>query len=321
MTGVPAYGVVLLNLGAPEDARRIPEFIRRMLCDPDVMPLPWPMRHVLAGSIARRRAGPAALHYRLIGGQSPLAPQTRVQVEALQSTLGPTVLVRHAFRHSSPFAGDVLSQMAAQGVRRVVALPAYPQAARSTRGSAVRDILRAGRRTRMQVRVAPSFPEGPGYIEALADLARPLLSADSHLVVSAHGVPLRGREKSDPYLEEVALTEKALLRRLPTGTRHSLAFQSRVGRMQWTEPSLQDEVARLAGEGVRAIVVAPISFVCENLETTYELDIELAAYAREHGLAFARVPTPGRHPAFISELARIARGVAHEARWEAEDVP
>ncbi len=320
MTGVPAYGVVLLNLGAPEDEQSIPDFIRRMLSDPDVIPIPWPARHLLARSIARRRAGPVAAHYRAVGGRRSLGAGTRCQVEALRSVLGSAIMIRHAFRHSPPYAVNVLSDMAAHDVRRVVAVPAYPQAARSTRGSAVRDILSAGRLTGVEVRVAPSFPEGPGYIEALADLARPLLSAGSYLVVSAHGVPVRGARNGDGYLGEVALTEKALIERLPPGTRHSLAFQSRVGRMQWTGPGVHQEVERLAGEGVRAIVVAPISFVCENLETTYELDIEVAAHAREHGLAFARVPAPGCHPSFISELARLARRAARTARWEDADV-
>ncbi len=320
MTEAPAYGVVLLNLGAPENAQRIPEFVRRMLSDPDVMPLPWPLRRVLAGFIARRRAGLLAERYRVIGGQSPLASHTRCQVEALQSALGGTVPVRHAFRHSSPFTRDVLAEMSAQGVRRVVALPAYPQATRSTRGSAIRDILRTGRRAGVQVRVAPSFPGAPGFIDALADLARPLLSAGSHLVVSAHGIPLRGLRNGDRSLEDVAVTESALMARLPGGTRHSLAFQSRVGRMRWTGPDARSEVARLAGDGVRAVVVAPVSFVCENLETLYELDVELAGWARELGLAYARVPAPGCHPAFISELARLARSVALEAGWEEADV-
>ncbi len=87
--------------------------------------------------------------------------------------------------------------------------------------------------------------------------------------------------------------------------------------MAWTGPSLHSELSRLAGEGVRTLVVAPISFVCENLETAYELDIELAALARKDGItAFRRVPAPGCHPAFIAELARRVRRAAREAGWE-----
>jgi ferrochelatase len=229
-------------------------------------------------------------------------------------------MVRHAFRHSPPYAGDVLADVAAHGVRRIVAVPAYPQAARSTRGSAVRDILRAGRRARVLVCIAPSFPDGPGYIQALIDLAGPLLHAGSHLVMSAHGIPRRAVRKGDTYLEEVARTERAFVERLPPGISHSLAYQSRVGPMAWTGPILRDEVGRLAREGVSRLVVAPLSFVCENLETIYELDFELAAHARECGIAFARVPTPGCHPAFISEMARLARRAARDAGWEDADV-
>ena len=310
-------GVVLLNLGAPESQEDIPGYIRRLLSDADVMPLPWPMRGFVAGMIARTRSEAAAEHYRAIGGRSPLCAQTLSQAEALGTALGCGFAVRFAMRHSAPNALQALSHLASAGVSRIVALAAYPQWTRSTSGSALRELDRVGHRLGVQVRHAPSFPDAPGYIDALAAAALPLLSAGCHLLVTAHGLPLRAMDKSDPYLDEVSRTVAALGERLPPGTRCSLAFQSRVGRMQWTGPSLSDEVKRLAGEGVRALVALPISFVSENLETLYELDIELAAHARKCGIAsFSRAPVPGCRPAFIAELARIVRSAAQEAGWE-----
>ena len=136
--------------------------------------------------------------------------------------------------------------------------------------------------------------------------------------MSAHGLPARAARRGERYLEEVARTTRALARRLPAGVGCSLAFQSRLGPMKWTGPSLEDEVARLAADGVRSLVVAPISFACENLETLYELDIELAAHAARCGItAFARAPVPGCHPAFIREIALLVRREARAAGWEA----
>ena len=317
MTTAPAIGVVLLNLGAPESQRDIPAYIRRLLSDEDVMPLPWPVRGLVAGRIARKRSRSVADHYRAIGGSSPLPAQTMGQAEALGSALGRRFAVRFAMRHSAPCAAQVLAGLSAAGVNRVVALPAYPQWTRSTSGSALRDIDRAARRVGASVRHAPSFPDAAGYIDALAALTLPLLTDGCHLLITAHGLPLRVIEGGDPYLADVSRTVAALGERLPPGTPRSLAFQSRVGRMAWTGPSLGAEVERLAREGTRSLVVLPISFACENLETLYELDIELAAWARKCGIAdMTRVPAPGCQPAFIAELARTVHDTARGAGWE-----
>ena len=314
------YAAVILNLGGPEGGEHVSAYIRRMLSDRSVMPLPWPVRPLVARLIAGRRAGVVAEHYRAIGGRSPIGAQTRAQAEALRAALGGSIPVRYAFRHSTPRADSVVPGMAESGVRRIVAVPAYPQAAASTSGSALRDLDRAATRSGLEVRAVPSFPEAPGYIDALAELVFPLLTPGAHLVFSAHGLPERAVRRGEMYVEEVERTVRALQRRLPGGTPSSLAFQSRVGPMKWIGPELKAEVARLAGEGVRSLVVAPISFVCENLETLYELDVELAAHAVACGItAFARAPAPGCHPAFIREIAFLVRRAARAAGWEVDD--
>lgn len=312
--------VVLLNLGSPEKEDTVPAYIRSLLSDPYVMPLPWPLRPLLAAFIALRRSDMVKGHYRAIGGRSPLSTQTRALVEALRTELGGSLPVRYVFRHSPPPALEVLTRLAAANVRRVVAVPAYPQWSRSTSGSALHAIETAARRIRIEIRSVPAFPAAQGYIEALGELTRPWLTPKSYVLISAHGIPMRLIRSGDPYLEDVRKTVNAFREKLPAGTPHSLAFQSRVGRMEWTGPNLQDEVRRLAGEGIRSLVVVPISFVCENLETVYELDIELATLAGQCGITdFRRVATPGCHPAFIAELARLVRATAAEAGWEVPD--
>jgi ferrochelatase len=317
MTGVHGpIGVVLLNLGAPEDAAHIPGFIRRLLSDPDVVPLPWPLRHLVGFVASRRRAGFVADHYAAMGGQSPLFAETRSQVEQLRARLGPGHVVRFAFRHSNPFANAVVDAMVETGVRRVVALPGYPQYSRSTTGSGLADLRRAARRHGLAVHEVRSYPDAPGYVEALAAGLLPLVEPDTHVLFTAHGLPMRTVRAGDPYVGEVGRTVSAVAARLPATTPHSLAYQSRVGRMAWTGPSLPDELRRLATAGVRSVVVVPVSFVCENLETLYELDLEHAALAREAGISlYRRAPAPGSHPAFMDELAAQVRTAVRAAGW------
>lgn len=315
--GGEPLGVVLLNLGGPENEAQVQDFLRRLLSDPDVVDLAWPLRQGLARWVARRRSKRVVEHYRLIGGRSPLAAQTRSQVEALRASLGDGFMVRFAFRHSSPFADPVVAGLAEAGVRRLVALPAYPQWSRSTSGSAVRDLQRAAQSHGVEVCQARSYPDAAGYIEALAAATEPLLLDGAHLIVSAHGLPMRLIRKGDPYLDEVRRTFAALQARLPAATSAWLAFQSRLGPVAWTGPYLTDEIARLAEAGVRNLVVTPVSFVAENLETLYELDHEVADWARQCGIQeYRRAPVPGCHPAFIGELAGLVRATVREADWE-----
>jgi ferrochelatase len=308
-------GVVILNMGGPASEAEVPVFLRRLLSDPDMMPVPWPLRPWLARRIARRRGPAVAGHYRIIGG-SPIQRETQAQVEALGKVLGPGFVVRHAFRYSAPSANEALDQLAAAGITRLIGLPAHPQWSQATSGSALTDLSRAAGRRKIEVSGIRSFPEGPGYISALADSTRPLLQYTGHLIFSAHGLPQRMVNNGDPYPEEVGRTAGALAEALGSGVPHSLAYQSRVGKMEWTRPYLVDEVVRLGAEGVTSLVVVPLSFACENLETLYELDIQTAELARSCGITtYRRAPAPGCHPDFIGELAGLVRQQAESTGW------
>jgi ferrochelatase len=162
-----------------------------------------------------------------------------------------------------------------------------------------------------------SFPTASGYIGALVEATLPFLAEGCVVLASAHGLPRRIVQAGDPYVGEVRATFAALVSRLPAGTRCSQAFQSRLGPVEWTRPYLIDEVRRLGAEGVKALVVVPLSFVSENLETLYELDIELRGVAIEAGVtSFRRVPTAGCHPAFIATLAEAVRAAGGAAKEE-----
>jgi len=310
-------GVVLLNVGGPRTKEDVPAFIREMLSDPMVMPVPWPVRPLLARRISKRRRQNVIDHYRQVGLPSPVFEQTSLQAEALASELGEGFAVEHAFRYSSPTADECAARLEARGVRQIVALAGYPQWSRSTSGTALAELRRAATRRGLGVREIGSFPDAEGFIRALAALTRPLLTEGAHLLLCAHGLPQRTVERGDPYVMHVLRTAEALTAALGKDRPSSLAFQSRVGRMEWTRPYLTDEIARLGDGGTSAIVVVPVSFICENLETLFELDVETAELAREAGIAsFRRAPAPGTHPDFIAGLAELVRKATAEAGWQ-----
>ncbi|MDD5309601.1 MAG: ferrochelatase [Deltaproteobacteria bacterium] len=310
MTG--RIGVLLLNLGGPAGPDEVRPFIRDLLSEPAVLGLPWPLRPALASFIASLRFRKVITHYDAIGGASPIGECTAAQAEGVAARLGPGFVVRHAFRFSAPRIPQIVEALAAQGVRRLVALPLFPQASRSTTGVVLAALEKAVM-GRMEIAACGSHAGADGYIEALADGILSRLGDAQHVIVSAHGLPAKLASR-DTYLPDVKRTFAALEKRLAGRAPLSLAFQSRLGRGKWTEPYLTDEIARLASTGSRRLLVAPVSFACENLETLYELDIELPLLVRSLGaLSIARAPVPGTHPAYLAALAGLVRRALEDA--------
>jgi ferrochelatase len=175
---------------------------------------------------------------------------------------------------------------------------------------------RAARRLGMPWVEASSYAAGEGFIEALVDGIRPVLDGADHLVLTAHGLPRRVVQAGDPYVDQVRQTVAALKLRLAGEVPCSLAFQSRLGPVAWVGPHLDDEIRRLADGGVRCLAVAPVSFACENLETLWDLDREMARLAADCGIScYRRAPAPGCRPGFIDQLARQALDAAGRAVW------
>ncbi|MDP6519822.1 MAG: ferrochelatase [Planctomycetota bacterium] len=312
-------GVAWLNLGGPATPAALPGFLRSMLSDPSIVNAPAPVRWGISRWAAAFRAPRVANHYRLIGGASPLFSETARQLAVLEQELGPRFSVAAAFRHSPPRAEQALAQLASSGCERVVAFPAYPQHSRGTTDSALRDLRAAAQALGIELATCPSFPADSLFIDALAaGIETCLLRAAGerpHLLFSSHGLPLSALRRGDPYGAQVERTAAALASRFP-GLPSSLAFQSRLGPMRWMRPYLTEELARLADAGVSSVIVAPIAFVCENFETLYELDQEIAALAADLGIStFLRAPAPGTHPAFIACAANAVRRAAHDAGW------
>jgi len=305
--------VVLLNMGGPDSLAAVRPFLQNLFSDPAILPAPAPVRWVLARWIAAHRAPRSAANYRVIGGKSPLVEITRAQARALEETLGTGYQVHVAMRYWNPLAREAARRVREERAARLVALPLYPQYSRATTGSSLADLEGAlaseglGGLPRTVVRSWHDF--GP-YADALAEaVGEALQGLDGATVLfSAHGLPVRLIEKGDPYLDQVQGTVAAVMKRLP-GVPHRLAFQSRAGPVRWLEPAAADELKALAEEGVRRLVVVPVSFVSDHIETLHEIDVEYAELARHLGFeGFRRTPSLNTRPAFIRALAQLVKG-------------
>jgi ferrochelatase len=319
-------GIVALNMGGPDSPEAVEPFLRNLFSDPDIIDLGWakPLQGVLARRIARRRAPYARAAYAQIGGRSPILEESQSQVQAVAAALrtqGVPALPFVAMNYWHPFPAETVVELRAAGIERVVLLPLYPHRSRTTVGSSLRTFNEAA--NGLQIATVNGYAADPGYVTALADRIREALMTvpaayrdQCPVVFSAHGLPESYIRGGDLYLDDVRATVSAVTQKLSLGRRMRLAFQSRVGRQRWLGPSTEGTLERLASEGYAAMVVVPVSFTNEHIETLQELDIVCADRARRLGLAtFARARTVGCHPAFISALATLAANAARQRGW------
>ncbi len=313
--------VLLLNMGGPETAAGIRPFLFRLFSDPAIIGAPAPVRIPLAALLSTLRASRVRPRYAAIGGGSPIRHLTAEQGGALAARLGERGLNAAcftAFRYSPPFTAEAVEAALSWGAERMVALSLYPQYCSATTGTSLAQLERVLARRRFpreRLTLIRSFPDHPGYLAALAETVEErLLSLPagerSRAVVlfSAHGVPQALVDGGDPYRDELERTVRGVMARLG-GQPHRLAFQSKLGPVKWLSPSLGESLRELAGQGAPPVVVVPVSFVSDHIETLHELDIEYAELARGLGFSrYLRAPALNARPAFISALADLVVG-------------
>jgi ferrochelatase len=319
-------GVLLLNLGGPERIEDVGPFLYNLFSDPEIIRLPTPaLQKPLAWLISTLRSRKSQEAYRSIGGGSPLRRITEQQARELQSELRQrqvqaTTYV--AMRYLHPFTESAVADIKADGVDEVVVLPLYPHFSISTSGSSFRELQRLRQAdpafSTLPIRCIRSWYDHPGYIQAMAELiARDVEACDdpptAHVFFSAHGVPKSYVEDAgDPYQKEIEACAELVMRRLEQlvghPNPHTLAYQSRVGPVEWLKPYTDEALVRLGEEGVKELVVVPISFVSEHIETLEEIDIEYREIAAESGIShFRRVPALDTDPTFIRGLADLVQ--------------
>lgn len=303
-------GVLLMNMGGPGTADEIKPYLYRLFSDPYILGLPWFLRKPLARLIASRRQAKSAERYNLIGGGSPLLKETEAQARALEQVLG--LPVRVAMRYTEPFAADACSQMEAKGVDRLFLLPLYPQYSFATTRSSLDDFPISSK-WRKPFYVIETHYHHPLFIEAMVDLLDQTLGQTdprlkSAVIFVAHSIPMKQVRGGDPYVKQVEATVASIVRAKKPACPLYLAYQSKLGPVAWQGPSLEETLQRHLTGKVEQVVVQPVSFVSENLETLYDLDIEFRELCNHAGIMnYLRVPAPGTNSHYIDALASLVK--------------
>jgi ferrochelatase len=304
--------IILFNLGGPDEPKAVRPFLFNLFNDRAIIPYPQPLRFLLAALIARSRERVALANYGLMGGRSPILPETLQQAEALDSAIAKridnvTFKCFPAMRYWKPFVKDAAKAAEAWGATDAVLLPLYPQFSTTTTASSLRAWRQA---SELPASTICCYPAGrhvaQAHADAIMDAWRSAGEPPSPRVLfSAHSLPKRVVAGGDPYQWQVEQSVAAVKLALPPQWDTRICYQSRVGKLEWLGPSTEDEVIAAARD-LTGVIVTPIAFVSEHVETLVELDIEYAQLASERGVPFyIRAPALGTTPRFIDALADL----------------
>jgi len=328
LAGKKRVGIVLFQLGGPDSLEAVEPFLLNLFLDPDIIPLgPFGLlRRPIAKLISSRRSIPVAGKYGQIGGRSPIGALTERQRARLVEAVSPYIdaVAVTAMRYWHPFTVEAVDTLRKAGaLDEIVLLPLYPHYSYATTLSSLKEWRRVADQAKWgspagkpPERTINNFHDHPLYIQALVQRIGSVLrqfpdSSRIHLVFSAHGLPMSLVEKGDPYpkqIEEtVHLTCGLGAKQYPGWPRtHLLCYQSRVGPAKWLQPPLTRTIERLGHEGVKEMLVVPISFVTEHIETLHEINIEAREEAMNLGIeTFRMMPAVGDSRLFIAALKEL----------------
>jgi len=318
--------VVLFNLGGPDDLASVEPFLVKLFSDRAIIELPLgaALQPLFARVIAKLRGPSVRRNYGRIGGGSPQLRITLAQAAALESRLngGPAGAANYrvfvAMRYSRPDSMDALEAIAAAGIRRIVTLTLFPHYSKATTGSSRREFDRALADARwtpfgFEVTHIDRYAAHAGYLDAMAarvsDAWRRIphdRRLDTVLLFSAHGLPQKFIDDGDPYVGEIEATRRGILERLDLPCRQLLAYQSRTGPVKWIGPGTEQTIEALAREGVTDVLVVPLSFVSDHIETLYEVDLLFGEAAARAGITgYSRTEALNTSPLFVAALADL----------------
>ena len=313
-------GIVLLNLGGPDSLDAVEPFLYNLFCDPDIIDFPgaFVFRKGLARVISSRRSPMIRKQYEKIGGKSPLKEHTLKQASMLEEKLNEKfpAKVYAAMRYWRPSTEETLDEIEKDGIKKVILLPLYPQYSKATTESSVKEwhkklALRDG--LEIETTLIESYYDFPPYIDAFVErvnetIARfPVDEQDKvHLVFSAHGTPMKLVRQGDPYSGHIKQTVDLIMQRGGYTQDSSLCYQSKVGPLKWLTPSTPDTIEKLAKNGVKHMVVIPVAFASDHLETLFELGIEYRHVATEAGVERFEITTGlNDSPLFVDALTQL----------------
>jgi ferrochelatase len=312
-------GVVLLNLGGPDSLDAVEPFLFNLFSDPDIIDFPgsFLFRKRLAKLISTRRSPMVIKQYAQIGGKSPIKDYTLQQASLLEQKLNEqmSAKVYVAMRYWNPSTDEALDTIDRDGIKKVILLPLYPQFSKATTTSSFKEWEKRLKERGMDLdySLIEHYYDRPAYIDAFVERLKQGLERFPdeirdyvNILFSAHGTPMNLVKKGDPYSHQIAKTVEAIMKRGEFKQPHSLCYQSKVGPLKWLTPSTPDMIADLASNGVKHMLIVPVAFASDHLETLFELGIEYRRQAKERGVVQYEV-TEGLNdsPKFIQALADL----------------
>ncbi|MBX2861733.1 MAG: ferrochelatase [Vampirovibrio sp.] len=326
MTSTEKLGVLFLNLGGPDSPKAIRPFLMNLFSDPDIfrLPISWLMQKPLAWYIVTSRIEEVIENYEKIGGRSPILPLTQAQGHALEDRLGldgVDAKVYIAMRYWNPMTDEAVQQMMADGVTHLVVLPLYPQYSYSTTGSSLNELDRvmALRNYFPKMTTVESFYKLPLYQSAIAETIQDGLNDHQSdwscpreevlILFSAHSLPKKFVEKTgDPYPDQIRETIELIMSNYFPNNNWELCYQSKVGNMPWLGPDTDGILHYFAATHVENILIVPISFVSDHIETLFEIDQLYLPLAKDLGIPQChRTRGLNSDPKFIDALAHLVK--------------
>ncbi|MDX9715722.1 MAG: ferrochelatase [Dissulfurispiraceae bacterium] len=314
-------GILLLNLGGPDSLEAVRPFLYNLFSDRGIIRLgPALMQKPIAALISSVRSKKTSALYNLIGGRSPIAEITGAQAQLLEDSLKSSGLnnikVYVGMRYWHPFIEDTAAMMYSDGVKKVLVLSLYPQYSAATTGSSVNVFKKTASNYGFQYYCAGSWFNDPLYIDALVEKIEAAclqFSEKPDLLFSAHSLPQKLIDEGDPYFDETMGTISELMKRIDL--QWHLSFQSKSGPVKWIGPSTEDMLASLASKDVKNLLVVPLSFVSDHIETLYEIDMLYTDMAARLGINMKRIESLNTSEKFIKALCGITVKNLEHMRW------
>lgn len=280
-----------MNLGGPDSLDAIEPFLFNLFSDPDIFKIPVGQK-MFAKIISKRRAPKVAEEYELIGGKSPINDWTEKQRLLLENKLrefDENISVHIAMRYWNPMTEVTVRNLIQDNYEKIILLPLYPHYSVSTTGSSINEWNRFYKGQNDIVTIVNSYQTNENYIKALNERIDQTLTKfpedirkDVQLVFSAHGTPVSMVKKGDPYSHQIKETVNRVMEVRNHSHLHHLCYQSKVGPVKWLTPSTDEMIEKLASEDKKNLLIIPISFVSDHVETSFELDIEYRHVADEN---------------------------------------
>jgi len=346
-------GVILLNLGGPDSLQAVKPFLYNLFSDRQIIQLgPSFMQKPIAWLISTMRSKKTERFYSLIGGKSPILDITMAQAKELEEALNNDMGTRrhgdmeilnvtdspiHRFtdlrfkvfvgmRYWHPLIEEVIPEIYSAGIKRLIVLNLYPQYSVATSGSSITKLKEVISKYPIELYCIPSWYNHPLYIEVLVDVMKkglesfnsnspihPFTHSPIHVLFSAHSLPKKFIGEGDPYVNQIMGTIKEITKRIEI--KWHLSYQSKSGPVKWLEPSTDEMIKELAGKGIKNVLVVPISFVSDHVETLYEIDILYRQMAEGFGINLRRTESLNTHPLFIAALKDMVIEKIKELGW------